>query len=146
MRKRTMRSFAFGLLVSTSLIGTAYYTSPPAAPTETDVEAFLEQHGLVAVAKDEYDKLLNAQSKAPAEQPSKQSVQTVYVYRLVIEKGDTPEAFAKELEAAGIIQSARSFNDYLKQHGLTRSIRPGTYNVRSDMDFAAISRLIARPS
>ncbi|OQP05803.1 aminodeoxychorismate lyase [Geobacillus sp. 46C-IIa] len=145
MRKRTMRSFAFGLLVSTSLIGAAYYTSPPAAPTEADVEAFLEQHGLVAVAKDEYDKLVSNQPKAPAEQPPKQSVQIVYVYRLVIEKGDTPEAFAKELEAARIIDSARSFNDYLQKHGLTRSIRPGAYNVRSDMDYAAISRLIASP-
>jgi len=145
MRKRTMRSFSLGLLVSTSLIGAAYYMSPPAAPTEADVEAYLQRHELVAIEKTEYDKLLSAQPKAPSEQPPKQSVQTVYVYRLVIEKGDTPEAFAKELEAARIIDSARSFNDYLQKQGLAHSIRPGAYNVRSDMDYAAISRLIASP-
>ncbi|MFC0296969.1 endolytic transglycosylase MltG [Geobacillus jurassicus] len=149
MNKRSIRSFAFGLLLSTSLIGASYYASPPAAPTEAEVKAFLKQHGLVAVAKEEYDKLRSAQPnvdpKAPAKQTSEPSVQTVYVYRLVIKKGDTPETFARELEEAGIIPSARAFNDYLEQHGLTRSIRPGAYNVRSDMDYAAIGRLIAKP-
>ena len=145
MRKRTIRSFAFGLLVSTSIIGAAYYTSPPPESTDVDVKAYLQQHELVAVTKDEYDKLLSTQSKASVEQPPKHSVQTVYVYRLVIEKGDTPEAFAKELEAAHIIDSARSFNDYLQKRGLAHLIRPGAYNVRSDMDYAAISRLITSP-
>ncbi|NNU84496.1 aminodeoxychorismate lyase [Geobacillus sp. BMUD] len=149
MNKRLMRSFALGLLVSAALIGASYYVSPPAAPTETEVKTFLKQHGLVAVAKEEYDRLRSAQSntapKASAKQMSQPSVQTVYVYRLVIKKGDAPETFARELEEAGIIQSAHTFNDYLEQHGLTRSIRPGVYNVRSDMDYAAIGRLIAKP-
>ncbi|EQB95041.1 aminodeoxychorismate lyase [Geobacillus sp. A8] len=149
MNKRSMRSFALGLLVSTALIGASYYASPPAAPTEAEVKAFLKQHGLVAVAKEEYDRLRSAQPnaapKAASKQMSEPSGQTVYVYRLVIQKGDTPETFARELEEAGIVQSARAFNDYLEQHGLTRSIRPGVYNVRSDMDYAAIGRLIAEP-
>ncbi|AGE23041.1 MULTISPECIES: endolytic transglycosylase MltG [Geobacillus] len=149
MNKRSMRSFALGLLASTALIGASYYASPPAAPTEAEIKTFLKQHGLVAVAKEEYDRLRSAQPnaapKAASKQMSEPSGQTVYVYRLVIQKGDTPETFARELEEAGIVQSARAFNDYLEQHGLTRSIRPGVYNVRSDMDYAAIGRLIAEP-
>ncbi|WP_445612704.1 aminodeoxychorismate lyase [Geobacillus sp. YF-1] len=145
MRKRTMRSFALGLLASASLIGAAYYLSPPTPPTEQEVKAFLKQHGLIAIAKDEYDQLRRTGRKVAATPTPKPSRQTVYVYRLVIEKGDTPESFAKELESAGVIDSARSFNDYLQQRGLARSIRPGTYTVRSDMDYAAISRLIAGP-
>lgn len=144
MKKRTMRAFALGLLVATSFIGVSYYHSAPDAPTEAEVQAFLEQRGLVAIAKSEYDQLRRGQQTS-AEQPAAQPAKTVYIYRLVIQKGDTPETFAKELEAAGIIQSARTFREYLQQHGLTRSIRPGAYNVRSDMDYAAISRLIAKP-
>ncbi|KFL15925.1 aminodeoxychorismate lyase [Geobacillus stearothermophilus] len=144
MKKRTMRAFALGLLVATSFIGVSYYHSAPDAPTEAEVQAFLEQRGLVAIAKSEYDQL-RRDRQTSAEQPAAQPAKTVYIYRLVIQKGDTPETFAKELEAAGIIQSARTFREYLQQHGLTRSIRPGAYNVRSDMDYAAIGRLIAKP-
>ncbi|MED5074834.1 aminodeoxychorismate lyase [Anoxybacillus geothermalis] len=144
MKKRTMRAFALGLLVATSFIGVSYYHSAPDAPTEAEVQAFLEQRGLVAIAKSEYDQL-RRDRQTSAEQPAARPAKTVYIYRLVIQKGDTPETFAKELEAAGIIQSARTFREYLQQHGLTRSIRPGAYNVRSDMDYAAISRLIAKP-
>lgn len=144
MKKRTMRAFALGLLVATSFIGVSYYHSAPDAPTEAEVQAFLEQRGLVAIAKSEYDQLRRGRQTS-AEQPAARPAKTVYIYRLVIQKGDTPETFAKELEAAGIIQSARTFREYLQQHGLTRSIRPGAYNVRSDMDYAATSRLIAKP-
>jgi cell division protein YceG involved in septum cleavage len=70
----------------------------------------------------------------------------VFVYSLTIQKGDVPNDFAQKLENAHIINDADALVAYLQTHGLTRYIRPGTYQVHSDMSYEEISKLITNSS
>jgi hypothetical protein len=145
--KQTIRAAALGMLFATSVMGTAYYIEPKTL-TKAKLDDVLEKEGLVAIRESEYKKLIEAAKKkqstlAPIN-PS--SPKTVFVYSLTIQKGDVPNDFAQKLENAHIISDADALVAYLQTHGLTRYIRPGTYQVHSDMSYEEISKLITNSS
>jgi hypothetical protein len=145
MNKGIIRAFALGMLLATSVLGTAYYNASPHL-TKKELEAHAQKQQLVLLSKTEYESLRAAATrkaqpsapKAPKTEPPK----TVHVYRLVIRQGDVPAKFAKELEQANIIADAKKLTGYLEARGLTRSIRPGAYDVRSDMSYEEIARIL----
>jgi hypothetical protein len=145
--KQTIRAAALGMLFATSVMGTAYYIEPKTL-TKAKLDDVLEKEGLVAIRESEYKKLIEAakkkQSTLAPTHPS--SPKTVFVYSLTIQKGDVPNDFAQKLENAHIISDADALVAYLQTHGLTRYIRPGTYQVHSDMSYEEISKLITNSS
>ncbi|QPA30080.1 aminodeoxychorismate lyase [Thermaerobacillus caldiproteolyticus] len=145
MNRAVIRAFSIGLLLATAIIGTVYYSQPHTL-TKSQLNSELNDQGLVAIPKKEYEHLkeMSKRSKQPSSPSPAMSSQlkTVHIYRLVIKKGDVPAQFAKELEAAQIIPSAKAFMNYLEQHQLTHEIRIGTYEVRSDMSYENIGNII----
>ena len=51
----------------------------------------------------------------------------------VIQEGETVQAIARRLEAAGIVCDAKTFRDYLVWSGLDTSIQAGTYRLSGSM-------------
>jgi len=61
---------------------------------------------------------------------------------IVIAEGD-PSSFAtNQLQNQGIIESASEFNDFLEENGYTVRLRPGSYEVSSDMTFQEIATIL----
>lgn len=142
--KKEIRAFALGMLLSTSILGVVYYQSDHEQPlTEAQVEAYLKNHHKIALSNTQYTALqekANEANKQPKQ--AAPNAATIHIYHLVIEKGDVPAKFAKELEAANIIADADALTSYLETHQLTRAIRPGTYEIRSDMSYEQIAAML----
>ncbi|GGP12722.1 endolytic transglycosylase MltG [Oceanobacillus neutriphilus] len=61
---------------------------------------------------------------------------------ITLENGAPPSNISDALEDAGIIDDAREFNDFLEDNDLSGSVKPGTYEVDSEMSFEEIGDII----
>ena len=59
-----------------------------------------------------------------------------------IPKGATSYSVSKELEAVGLIESAKAFDKYLCDQGYSKSIRAGVYTIKSGESEAEIAKII----
>lgn len=145
MTKQKIRAIALGMLFATSVIGAAYYLEF-GSMTAAKLHDTLKKEGKVAISETEYKKLKEAakQNKNAAVSNHQQPPKIVYVYFLTIQKGEKTNDFAQKLEDAQIIPDADKFVAYLRTHGLTRYVRPGTYKVHSGMNYEEIANLIAK--
>ncbi|MBB5324713.1 cell division protein YceG involved in septum cleavage [Anoxybacillus tepidamans] len=146
MNKSIVRAFALGMLLSTSIIGAVYYNQLPTF-TKSQLDAYLKKNEQIILSKNEYQTLKEAAEKAAKTSHSSAVTvppkpKTIYIYHLVVKKGDVPAKFAKELEEANIIADAKALTNYLNAHSLTRAIRPGTYEIRSDMKYEEIAHIL----
>ncbi|ANB61107.1 endolytic transglycosylase MltG [Anoxybacteroides amylolyticum] len=142
--KKEIRTFALGMLLSTSILGVVYYQYDKQQPlTQSQVEAYLKKHHEIALSNAQYHALQEKANKANKQaKQGTPNITTVHIYHLVIEKGDVPAKFAKKLETAKIIADADTLTSYLETHQLTRAIRPGTYEIRSDMSYEQIAAIL----
>lgn len=142
--KKEVRAFALGMLLSTSIIGAVYYNEPQKL-TEAQVDAYLKKKNEIAMSEAQYRALKEkaSQTNKPVN-TMRPNPATIRIYYLVIQKGDVPAKFAKELEAAKIIADAKALTNYLETHNLTRAIRPGTYEIRSDMKYEEIAAILTK--
>lgn len=146
MNKGVIRAFAFGMLLSTSIISAVYYNESLTL-TKSQVDTYLKKNKLITLSKNEYQTLKEAAEKAaktshPSTVAAPPKPKTIHVYHLVVKKGDVPAKFAKELEEANVIADAKVLTNYLETHNLTRAIRPGTYEIRSDMKYEEIAHIL----
>jgi hypothetical protein len=148
MNTGVIRAFALGTLFATAIIGTIYYTQSTTL-TKSQLDAALAKNGLITISEKEYKQLKEAakQAKQSAVSIKRKPTattppKTIHIYHLVIEKGDVPTKFAKELEEAKVISDAQALMNYLETHQLTRDIRAGTYEIRSDMSYEEIGHIL----
>lgn len=59
-----------------------------------------------------------------------------------IQKGATSYSVSKDLEDAGLIESAKTFDQYLCDQGYSKSIRAGVYTIKSGESEAEIAKII----
>ena len=155
MDKRSIRSFALGMLLATAIIGSMYYYYRPLEWTEQQLESMLKEKGLVAVNVKEYENLKQFSKQQEEKENKNQDRQrtirqqnstveheTIHAYRLVVSEGKFPRDIARELEEARVIEDAADFTNYLEKRNLTRKIRVGTYNVNSKMSYEQLSQII----
>ncbi|AMA73844.1 hypothetical protein P4S93_09905 [Aneurinibacillus thermoaerophilus] len=140
VNKNSLRGFAAGVLFSTAVLSFVYYSESPEKAASVQAE--------------------NVERKDPATQPIKaiempkaatsipkqtQPEPKVYTYRLVIEKGMSPEKVAEILEKAHIIPDRKLLNKYLNDTGLMGLVRYGTYDLNSNMKIPEIAKIITTP-
>ncbi|WP_028273697.1 hypothetical protein [Atopococcus tabaci] len=76
------------------------------------------------------------------EEPEKENNTDAISTVIVIEQGD-PSSFAStQLQNQGIVESAIEFNNFLENNNYTGSLRPGSYEVNSEMSFEEIARTL----
>lgn len=147
----SLRSFAAGLLIATTVIGSVYMFGPSEAESTGKVEAVkteklteeemvkqLTSNGFVIHTEDEWNKQLEAiNEKQEEKEADKQDENTdgkvIFKTMLTVSSGMTSIDVGNALEKANIIKSGLDFYKEVENRGLENDLRPGTFEVESGM-------------
>ncbi|MDO4851781.1 MAG: endolytic transglycosylase MltG, partial [Actinomycetota bacterium] len=61
---------------------------------------------------------------------------------IVVAEGSSTKTIAAQLEEAGVIDSGRTFTNYVKNHGQANALKPGTYSFVTGMDESEVAALL----
>lgn len=144
MNVKSLRSFAGGLIIATCVCGAAYFFGPndnPKSnvvekPTVEEMKKSLASEGYVIHTDQEWKDQLEAASKPKKqkEEPKKETPEKV-VFRtiLTVSEGMTSIDVGNALLKAHIIDNSYAFETEVEKKGLAKYLRPGTYEINSDM-------------
>ncbi len=152
MTSKSIRTFATGLLVATSIFGVVYFSGPNETKTaekisEKEMKSVLTSAGYVIHTKDEWNKQLSAvkdAKKKAAKAGSKDNKQTqtdpaptekvVNRIMLTVSDGMTSIDVGNALVQGHIIEiSAFDFTKLVESKGVENKLQLGTYEVQSGM-------------
>ncbi|WP_057915161.1 endolytic transglycosylase MltG [Peribacillus muralis] len=154
MTSKSMRSFAGGLIVAASLCGAVYFFEPAEAtvtseqPSDDEMKESLTSKGYVIHSEKEWeDQIAEAQSvkeqmDAARETEKEPTEKIVYRTVLTVSKGSTSIDVGKNLQKAKVIKNANAFSDEVEKKGKANGLRPGTYEVDSEMTTEKIISII----
>ncbi|PRX68939.1 hypothetical protein B0G93_12953 [Bacillus sp. V-88] len=144
----SLRSFAGGILIATSLIGAVYLFGPSEASStgkeepaevqklsEDEMVKKLTSKGYVIHTEDQWNKQLKAMNEKQEEKTSdkKDDGKVVYKTMLTVSTGMTSIDVGNALEQANIIKDGLDFYKEVEKRGLENELRPGTFEVESGM-------------
>ncbi|MGG4169986.1 endolytic transglycosylase MltG [Rossellomorea vietnamensis] len=144
----SLRSFAGGILIATSLIGAVYLFGPSEASStgkeepaevqklsEDEMVKKLTSEGYVIHTEDQWNKQLKAMNEKQDEKASdkKDDDKVVYKTMLTVSTGMTSIDVGNALEQANIIKNGLDFYKEVEKRGLENELRPGTFEVESGM-------------
>ncbi|WP_099220961.1 endolytic transglycosylase MltG [Listeria costaricensis] len=157
--KKNLQMLALGFLISAVVlfIGDQFFITDTDAATETKTTQKATETKADSSKKDsdnsdtwkkKYEDLLAQQEleKKEAEDAKKAEeakANEVKTYTLTIQSGDPASKAGEDLQANGIIESADDFNKYIKDNGYEGYIRDGQYEVKSDMSYEDIAKLLS---
>ncbi|WP_285766148.1 endolytic transglycosylase MltG [Peribacillus sp. SI8-4] len=156
MTSKSLRSFASGLIVAAGLCGAVYFFGPGEATgtseklSEDEMKDSLTSKGYVIHSEKEWeDQIAEAESikeqmdAAKAAETEKESKEKI-VYRTVlrVSKGSTSIDVGKDLQKAKVIKNANAFSKEVEKKGKANGLRPGTYEVDSEMTTEKIISII----
>jgi cell division protein YceG involved in septum cleavage len=153
MKANIMRSFAMGILLASSVCGAVYFLgsdSKGAESTKTnekisneEMKKTLTSEGYVVLTEAELqDQLAAVQVNKEDKENNKDAEKIVYRTMLTITSGMTSIDVGQALERAQIIKSGKEFFNAVERKGLSKGLRPGTYEVQSDMTMDQIIAMI----
>ncbi len=157
-----MQSFAGGLLVAASVCAAVYFFGPSEAtttqaqekPTIDEMISLLGADGYVIHTEEQWQEQLAAfeaetesEEKPEAEEKAteeKTEVKEVIIYRtlLTISPGMTSIDVGEALVRAEITDSAMTFFKEVEKRGLANDLRPGTFEVNSEMSLDEVISII----
>ncbi|WP_421384038.1 hypothetical protein ACOJQI_05640 [Bacillus salacetis] len=163
MMRNSLRSFASGLLIATTLIGSVYLFGPskaesteqpaeaakPKALTEEEMMDQLASKGYVIHTEEEWNKQVaaaaeNQKTEDKPEQKHDDSSKEKVVYRAIlsVSMGMTSIDVGNALEKAKIIDDGMNFYKEVEKRGLENELRPGTFEFESGMSMDEIISII----
>lgn len=156
MAHDSLRGFALGMLIATSIFTAVYYFQPiksekiiEVAITDEKVQQYLNEKGYISVPKETYEKLkatsgnIEERGTAGSENTDiKESEEEIKIYILDVKAGMNSTEVANRLEKAGIINSSKEFEQFLVEKKWTRSIQIGSYELNNNMSFEQIGKMI----
>ncbi|MFI8686879.1 hypothetical protein [Rossellomorea sp. NPDC077527] len=156
----SLRSFAAGILIATSLIGAVYLFGPSEAKStgkeepakveklsEDEMVKKLTSKGFVIHTEDQWEKQLqamneNQQDKETEKKDDNADGKVIYKTMLTVSTGMTSIDVGNALEKANIIESGLDFYKEVENRGVENDLRPGTFEVESGMTTDEIIRTI----
>ncbi|MBW8351402.1 endolytic transglycosylase MltG [Bacillus sp. IITD106] len=164
MTHKSMRSFAGGLIVAASMCGAVYYFGPNEAdnakavekPSIDEMKNMLVSKGYVIHSEEEWREQ-EAAAKAARDSAEEKAdevkdeqkdeaaeVKEKIIYRTIITvtPGMNNVDVGKALEGANIIDSSMKFVNEVEKMGLSKNLRPGTYEVESGKSLQDIIEII----
>jgi Ni,Fe-hydrogenase I large subunit len=154
---KTLRSFASGLLVASSILGSVYFFGGNNQATTAEklsadeMKTKLASKGYVVYTQEEWneqqDALKAAQKKAKEAADAKgaqpqPAEKIVYHTMLSVSSGMTSIDVGNALVQAKIIPNALEFSQEVEKRGLANELRPGMYEVKSGMTMDEIIAVI----
>lgn len=163
MNKKSIRSFAFGIVFTISFI-VAYtmFFEEEQEISVSEAKTILEDEGYITIAQKDYEQLKEENSEeaspeAEAEQKeaeekneeqspdSKQEENTdVIHYQLEIQRGMKTHNISQLLEAANIIENRSDFEKFLIEHNYSKKVQVGTFELNSTMNYDTIGKMITK--
>lgn len=160
MNKRSVRSFALGILLSVSLLGTYYLLDEKHASEETinvkEAKSFLEGQGFTILTKEQYAELESAIKEAKETDTKLQTEQVSQLeeseeatnndasMKLEIISGMVSHDIAALLEKNKIIDDASQFAIYLEENGYSKRIQLGVFELKAGMSYKEIAKVITK--
>lgn len=168
MKAKTIQSFAGGLLVAASVCAAVFFFGGSEATTTQAKEKMTTEEMISSLGTDGYviyteeqwkEQLATIEAEAEtkeepaevekkeekAEEPEKEpEVKEVIIYRtlLTVSPGMTSIDVGEALVKAEITDSAMKFFKEVEKRGLANSLRPGTFEVDSEMSLDEVIKLI----
>ncbi|MFC0469990.1 hypothetical protein ACFFHM_05410 [Halalkalibacter kiskunsagensis] len=157
MKANSIRSFAIGLIAAATVCGGVYFLGPTeTASTQAEeklsveeMKTMLASEGYVIQTEDEWQMQLAAIEEAeaaaqeveePKEVKEEKEGEEIIIYRtmLTVSPGMTSIDVGEALVRAHIIDSAIEFYNEVEKRGLANELRPGTFDVESEMTLAEV--------
>lgn len=155
MTSNSIRSFALGLLIAGGVCGAVYFLEPNEAKGEdtsdkkTSAETLtvdemknaLTKEGYVVHTESEWnDQLAAAKTDTEEKQNQEQPAQEKVIYRTMISvsSGMTSIDVGRALKQTNIIEDAFAFSKEVENRGLSNGLRPGMYEINSEMSLDEI--------
>lgn len=161
MTNHTLRGLGTGIILSTGLLATVYFTQTPdqkeAELNDNTVNTYLHSKNMTAISTAELQSLkertTTATATAPAAstaapKPSKaepkkeEPAEKVYRATVKVSQGMSTGEVCDFLEEKKIIKDSKGFLKYLRSKNLEGEVRAGTYKVNSKMDFKKLAGAI----
>lgn len=153
--KKNLRMLALGFLISAVVLlvyNQFFSTQTKADETKaTSTKAGSDENSSTwknkyekLLAQQEVDKATEAEAKKKPKKMLKKAEEAKKVksYTLKISKGDPSSKAGDELQTNGIIKSASDFDKYLRDNDYEKYIRDGSYNLKSDMSYETIAKIL----
>ncbi|WP_394232959.1 hypothetical protein [Niallia oryzisoli] len=154
MNKRSLRSFAFGIFMTVSIIGCFSFFQKEPKQQESipmkDAKALLEKSGYVILPVTEYEELQKQtpiQEKEEAVQNVQEadpSVDSIKNYQLEITEGLAPNDIAAKLAENQIIKNEKEFTDFLINQNYHTKIQLGSFPLTNQMSYQQIADIITK--
>ena len=159
MIAKLMSSFAAGLIVAAGVCGAVYFFGPSEVintqaevtktqtidkPSEKEMKNMLTSAGYVILTEDELlQKLAAVEAGETKKEPAEEGKETV-IYRtiLTVSSGMTSIDVGNALVQAHIIDNAMMFFNEVENRGLSNGLRPGSYEVNSEMTMEEVISII----
>jgi len=151
MTSNSIRSFAFGLLIAAGVTGLVYFTAPNEAngdkETETkkvvemaspeEMKKSLEDQGYIIHTTEEWNNVVsNSLEKEAQQTPGEQKV--IYRTMISVSSGMTSINVGDILEQTEIVDDSFAFSKEVENRGLSNGLKPGIYEVNSEMSLDEI--------
>ena len=162
MNPNTLRSVAAGLLIATGVCGAVYFfgsteetnSKQQEKMSSEEMKDVLTTEGYVVLTEDELNnKIADAEANVSKNiltnqqnQQSEQSETVVYRTMITVTSGMTSIDVGNALTSAKIIPNRKAFTDAVEAKGLVQNLRPGTFEVQSDMTLDEVIATIYKTS
>ncbi|MFS0786321.1 hypothetical protein ABC345_08115 [Shouchella sp. 1P09AA] len=151
MTRKTIRSFAGGLLVASGVLGVTYLigsdteVSSSTDFTEEEMANYLQENGYAVETQETWDELeaqlatAQTEDESSNEEQSENDEQIAYRTILHVVPGMTSIDVGEMLEDAGIVDSAYDFYEEVDNRGLSNDLRPQvTGELTSEMSLSEV--------
>ena len=159
MNPNTLRSVAAGLLIATGVCGAVYFfgsteetnSKQQEKMSSEEMKDVLTTEGYVVLTEDELNnKIADAEANVSknilTNQQNQQSETIVYRTMITVTSGMTSIDVGNALTSAKIIPNRKAFTDAVEAKGLVQNLRPGTFEVQSDMTLDEVIATIYKTS
>jgi L-serine deaminase len=143
MAAKLMSTFAAGLIVAASVCGAVYLLDPSEVtstqtvekPSEKEMKNVLTSAGYIIHTEEEWKEKLAAIEVTETKKGPVDEVKETIVYRAIlnVSPGMTSIDVGKVLVQANITDNAMTFFNEVEKRGLSNDLRPGTYEIDSEM-------------
>lgn len=153
MKAKLIRSFATGLLLATVVSGSVYFLSSNDYSNRNnkgdlsteEMKTILTEDGYKVLTEVELaEQLAAAQIEAEKSQEQTATEKVVYRTMITVTSGMTSIDVGDALVSAKVIESRQQFVDLVEQKGIVQELRPGTFEVQSDMTLDQVIATIYR--
>ncbi|WP_312092174.1 hypothetical protein [Niallia sp.] len=162
MKKQSLRSFAIGMLITASIIGSFYFYQEKKDQAETvlnvtDASTYLQQKGFIVLSDAEYEDLQKSieekkqsQEKTAAEanekkqEESKEQEQESYAYTLKVKSGMSISTIATLLYKNKIVEDQEEFETYLIDNDYHKKIQVGSFRLTNEMSYKKIAEKLTK--